>query len=148
MNWDDLNSEKSYSNLDAYFQSKLANVLFSKELQRRLDEEGADVKVVSVHPGLVRTEVSRYVEEALTMKLFMIVSAPVYYFFSKSPLQGAQTTLYCALEDQKKLIGGGYYGDCKISSVNPLALGEENSKKLWKVSEELIGSKINTRSTQ
>jgi len=141
MNWEDLMYEKNYSPFATYAQSKLANVIFSKELQRRFDAEKANVKAVSVHPGAVRTELSRYLQENILLKIVYYVSLPVYYFMVKSAKQGAQTSLYCALEDQDKLKGGEYFADCKVTKVNPDGFREDYGEKLWKVSEELINKK-------
>ncbi len=141
MNWEDLNAEKGYGMQSAYSQSKLANVLFSKELQRRYGD--LNIKAVSVHPGVVTTELTRYMNEKWYIKGVMkIIGEPFMKIFGKSPLEGAQTSLYCALEDFDKLQGGAYYTDCKVKGESREARNEENAKKLWEASEKLIASKI------
>ena len=55
--------------------------------------------------------------------------------------QGVQTTLYCSLEDQEKLVAGGYYDNCKIAKESDAAKDEENIRKMWEISEQLISSK-------
>ena len=141
MNWDDLMFEKGYNLSSAYSQSKLANILFTKELQRRYTNDG--IISVAVHPGVVTTDLTRYVTEKWYFKLmFATIGTPVMHIFGKSPLQGAQTSLYCALEDSEKLVGGGYYADCKVKKENAIARKEENGKKLWEMSEKLIVGKI------
>jgi len=142
MNWEDLNYEKKYSTMGTYSQSKLANVIFSKELQRRMDKENIDIKVVSLHPGTVRTEVARHFTEKGLFKAFYYVAYPLGWYFTKDANQGAQTTLYLALEDQEKLEGGEYYADCKVAKMNPEARKEEFGKRLWEVSEKLIKEKM------
>jgi len=141
MNWEDLNYEKGYNLSTAYSQSKLANVLFTKELQRRYGNQG--IKSVSIHPGVVVTELTRYMTENAFLKYTMkYLGNHVMRFFGKTPLEGAQTSLYCALEDFDKLEGGAYYKDCKVVKETKQARNEENWKKLWEMSEKLISSKI------
>ena len=141
MNWDDLMLEKNYHMATAYGQSKLANVIFTKELQRRLQD--SKVKVFAVHPGVVNTGITRYVVEKWYFKvLFSVIGHPVMHVTGKTPLQGAQTTLYCALEDYEKIKGGAYYSDCKMIKENPEANKEENWKKLWDASEKFIAEKL------
>lgn len=137
MRWDDLMYEGGYSGLTVYGQSKLANVLFAKELQSRVNPN--EVKVFSLHPGVIKTEIARDYEEKWYFKMVL----PIYSWFQKTPLEGAQTTLYCALEDFDKLESGGYYVDCKRAEEAVHANSEEDRKRLWEVSEKLINEKIN-----
>jgi len=137
-NFEDINAEKAYDPLEAYAQSKLANVVFTKELQRRL--EGTGVKVVSLHPGVVRTELTRNLSTA--QKIFIYAIYPFWWFLSKDAKSGAQTSIYCALADHEELQGGQYYSDCKVSKVNPRAEDAENWTKLWDISEKLISAVI------
>ncbi len=139
MQWDDLNLEKKFNPILAYSQSKLANVLFTKELQRRLSD--TKIKVVALHPGTIKTELNRYFDEKWYYAvLFKVIVNPAFQFFGKSRVGGAQTTLYCALEDQDRLQAGGYYSDCKIKKTSK-EVTEENAKRLWEVSEKLIAEK-------
>ena len=143
MNWDDLMFTKNYSGITVYAQSKLANVMFTKELQRRLDIEKADVKVISLHPGIIMTtELGRYILEKPIAKILHFFFTPIMKYVSKSVVHGAQTTLYCALEEQNSLESGGYYSDCKPAKINPIALDEKNCQRLWQISEDLIAKKL------
>jgi len=140
LGFDDFMFEKKYDMDAAYYRSKLANVVFTKELQRRVAD--SNIKVVSLHPGVVTTELTRYIDEKWYFRIpNQVIFGPLLRVFGKTPLQGAQTTLYCALEDHEKLVSGGYYSDCKIKSENPVARSEETGKKLWEVSEQLIKAK-------
>ena len=140
MGWDDLLFEKKYDMFEAYYRSKLANVVFSKELDRRLAD--ANIKAVSLHPGAIPSELTRNLNDKLHYKILNnVIIAPLMYIFGKSLLQGAQTTLYCALEDHEKLVGGGYYTDCKLNAENPEARKAENWSRLWEESEKLIKAK-------
>jgi len=142
MHWEDVMLEKNY-NLDrAYQQSKLAINILTKEFQRRLKD--SNVKVVSLHPGVVTTDLHRnYVTKWYFKVAFTLVVDPVIYLFGKTPLQGAQTSLYCALEDAEKLQDGAFYSDCKLRKENPEALKEENWKRLYDLCEKCISEKIN-----
>lgn len=141
MAWDDLNAEKKYDIATAYAQSKLANIIFTKELQRRL--EGFDVKAVAVHPGVVNTDMTRYMEEKWYYYVILKLLAPCIYLSTLSPEEGAHNTLYCALQDYETLNGGAYYKDFKVAKENPEALIEENWGKLWVITEQMIASKLN-----
>jgi NAD(P)-dependent dehydrogenase (short-subunit alcohol dehydrogenase family) len=136
IHWDDLNLEKKYSAIMAFSQSKLANIIFTKELQRRL--EAANVKVVSVHPGVVGTDAMRDSANKWYFKVFGKLMKVV----GMTPADGARTSLYCALENHEKLKSGAYYDDCKVGKANKLADDEANWIRLWDVSEKMIASKI------
>ena len=139
MNWDDLMSEKDYSNFTVYSQSKLANVLFTKELQRRL--QNTSVKTVSLDPGFVHTNIMDTMGAKGCAKAVLVLLIPVRWLFGKSPKSGAKTSLYCSLVDHTSLKEGAYYQDCKVKPGNKLAKDEESCKRLWDLSEKLINEK-------
>lgn len=88
---DDLNSEKSYIQSMAYANSKLANILFTRELSRRLAD--SRVTVNALHPGVINTELVRNIGSSL--KYFQdVLVRPFQFMFFKTPLEGAQTTLF------------------------------------------------------
>ncbi|XP_075007977.1 retinol dehydrogenase 12 isoform X2 [Calonectris borealis] len=152
----DLHSEKSYNRGLAYCHSKLANVLFTRELARRLqgksqrrtecfsawllstmDEEsglkkGTKVTANALHPGSVRSELMRH--SFVMMWLWKIFS-----FFLKTPWEGAQTSVYCAVAEELDSVTGQYFSDCQPASVSPRGRDDETAKKLWNVSCELLG---------
>ncbi|GFS11726.1 retinol dehydrogenase 14 [Elysia marginata] len=101
--FDDLMSEKSYSPLFAYCQSKLANLLHALELSKRL--EGTGVTINCVHPGFIATELQRHYSSGIS-KLFMVT---VRRLFFDSPEIGAQTTLYCAVSPEVEGVSGRYF---------------------------------------
>jgi len=140
MNFEDLQSTKSYASIGAYGQSKLANVMFTRELNKRLESKG--IKSVSLHPGAVSTELARHVLEAWYMKIVFALSTPLRYYMFKNALQGAQTSIYCAVSGFDELKGGEYYADCKPNKMNKEARNNEFANKLWEVSEELVGQKF------
>ena len=109
MNWDDLQSEKSYAPFFAYRQSKLANCLFTIELAKRLKDSG--VTVVSLHPGAVDTEITRD-REGLSFGykvILNVIGRPLMHLFGKSCKDGAKTSIYCALADDVVKHSGAYY---------------------------------------
>lgn len=91
---DDLNSEKSYSEVHCYSQSKLANVLFTRELAKRLKD--SQVTVNALHPGTVNTELSRHIGK-MTILMHHFLVKPFLFLFFKTSKAGAQTTIYAGL---------------------------------------------------
>jgi NAD(P)-dependent dehydrogenase (short-subunit alcohol dehydrogenase family) len=148
-----LNGEKSYGPWTSYGASKLANILFTKELQRRVTEEGnhPNFKAFSLHPGVVRTELYRDLvgdNNALMSLLDKTpVSAPLKALallptipFTKSVESGATTQIWLASgQGDNELDGGEYLVDCKPVSVAAAATDMDKAKQLWRISEEMCG---------
>lgn len=101
----DLNSTEKYEPGDAYAQSKLANILFTKELAKKLKETG--VTVNAVHPGLVDTEITRHMPFFKSTTAAILIR-PLFWLFIKTPKQGAQTILHAALEPSLNNVSGIY----------------------------------------
>lgn len=97
----DLNSEKSYSNYSAYCQSKLANVLFTRALAKKL--EGTGVTANCLHPGVVRTEFARYD----TLLSFLL--KPFSWILLRTPKSGAQTSIMLAIDPDLEKVSGKYF---------------------------------------
>lgn len=136
INYDDLNSEKEYSPADAYNQSKLANVLFTRELADRL--RGTGVSVFSVHPGIVNTEITRHMGVANSF-LAAAFAKPLLWLFAKSPRQGVQGIMYCALAEGIEGDSGKYFCNCKATEPNPIAQDKVAAAWLWATSEKWTG---------
>lgn len=130
---DDFNGEKSYNKYTAYFQSKLANVLFTRELSKRL--HGTGVTANSLHPGVVNTELSR------SQPLLKFVLFPIF-LFAKTPKAGAQTTIMLALDPAMERISGNYYADCKVANEVAAAKDDDTADWLWKTSELWTGLNV------
>lgn len=130
MSRDDLQSEKSYSKWPAYFQSKLANVLFTRELAKRL--EGTNVTANSLHPGAVRTELSRH------LTVIQYVAIPIQVFV-KTPKSGAQTSIMLAVDPDLDDVTGKYFADCAITQECKRAQCDKTAAWLWEVSERITG---------
>ncbi|KAF6132534.1 retinol dehydrogenase 12 [Phyllostomus discolor] len=126
----DLQGEKRYSRGFAYCHSKLANVLFTRELAKRL--QGTGVTTYSVHPGIVRSELVRH---SFLLCLLWRLFSP----FVKSAREGAQTSLHCALAEGLEPLSGKYFSDCKRAWVSPRARNNKTAERLWDVSCELLG---------
>ncbi|KAJ8308133.1 hypothetical protein KUTeg_013007, partial [Tegillarca granosa] len=137
INFDDINLEKDYNPMEAYRQSKLANVLFTKELSRQL--QGTNVTINALHPGVVKTELVRYMP--LTIPFFLRWLFIPFKPFLKSPKQGAQTSIYCAVAEELEHVSGKYFSDCAVKEPDACAKDDEAAKRLWTLSEELVGLK-------
>lgn len=121
---DDLNSEKSYKEFPAYAQSKLANLLFMRELVRRLKDTG--VTVNAAHPGAVRTEIAKD-----SSKLLALALAPAFMLFLKDATLGAQTQILLAVEPQLERVTGRYFSNCKLDKESKNAQSDEDAVWLW-----------------
>ncbi len=128
IDFDNLQAEKSYKHMRVYGQTKLENVLFTKELARRLD--GTGVTVNSFTPGMTSTNLGRYMSGGA--KWFM-------RHMARSPEKGASTGVYLATSQEVEGVTGKYFGDSKELRHNRIADDVEIAKRLWKVSEELAG---------
>uniref|UniRef100_A0A1A8S933 Retinol dehydrogenase 12, like n=1 Tax=Nothobranchius rachovii TaxID=451742 RepID=A0A1A8S933_9TELE len=130
INLDDINSEKSYSKNKAYAQSKLANILFTRSLAKKL--EGTGVTAYSLHPGVVQTDLWRHL--SAPERFFIKIARP----FTKNSIQGAQTTIYCAVEPSLEKESGGYYSDCAAASCSAAGKDDELAQKLWELSCRML----------
>jgi len=128
INFDDLNSEKAYDPAVAYEQSKLANVLFTKELAQRL--QGSGVTVNALHPGIVDTNITRHMAFMQSYMATMFLR-PLFWPFVKSPKQGAQTTLYCALDPSIEKVTGKYFSNCGQEKLGSNATDDKAARRLF-----------------
>ncbi|XP_029986642.1 retinol dehydrogenase 14a [Sphaeramia orbicularis] len=134
INFEDLNSEQSYDKASAYSRSKLANLLFTCELGRRL--EGSGVTVNALTPGIVRTNLGRHVRiPALAKPLVDLVSRGLF----KSPEQGAQTVVYLVCSPDVDGVQGKCFADCKPQVLLDKATDLDVAGKLWDISEVMVG---------
>ncbi|XP_038124844.1 retinol dehydrogenase 12-like [Cyprinodon tularosa] len=135
IDFDDINQQKNYNPWKSYSQSKLANVLFTRELAKKL--EGTGVTTYSLHPGVIRTELGRHFFP--NMALWKRVLYTPLSFFIKNPREGAQTTIYCAVEESLQNESGLYYSDCARKATAPQGRDDEAAKKLWDLSASMVG---------
>ena len=129
---DDLQSEKRFAGLPVYAQTKLANVLFARELARRLD--GSGVTVNALHPGTVRTGWGMEGDSSGLLALGLKLARP----FFLSPEQGAATTVYLSLSPEVEGHSGGYYVKSRNVRPHRNALDDDAARRLWEISEELV----------
>ncbi len=151
VHWDDPHFRShAYEKWTSYGQSKTANVLFSVELERRLGERG--VHAYAVHPGMIMTDLGRHLtREDLEALQAMAKSAPrgsgggaggglpAY----KSIPEGAATTVWAATAPELASTGGVYLEDCAVSTkAAPWALDADAARRLWAISEEMVGERF------
>jgi NAD(P)-dependent dehydrogenase (short-subunit alcohol dehydrogenase family) len=141
IDFDDINSERSYNRLRAYGQSKLANLLFLFELQRRLDAAGSPVSAHAAHPGWTATNLQSHTSSRIADGLMAVGNR----LLAQRDVMGALPTLYAATQE---LHGGSYTGPRGLQEMrgHPAAAGrsvaacdEDAARRLWEVSEEMTG---------
>jgi NAD(P)-dependent dehydrogenase (short-subunit alcohol dehydrogenase family) len=126
--FEDLQAERSYGGYRRYGETKLANILFTSELARRL--AGSDVTANCFHPGLVATGFNR--NNGLLMALAMTVVNPLF----RTPEKGAETLVWLATSPQLEDVSGSYFFDMKTKAPSLAAQDRETARKLWDVSKE------------
>ncbi len=131
INFDDLQGEKHFSGFDAYNQSKLANILFTYTLAKRLD--AAKVTANSLHPGAIRTNLGHQ-----NSILFRAGYRFVSLFFS-SPAKGSQTVIYLASSPDVEGVTGMYFVKKKEKKSSPESYDEAAAQKFWQISAKLTG---------
>eukprot|EP00088_Acartia_fossae_P025240 TRINITY_DN2605_c1_g1_i1.p1 TRINITY_DN2605_c1_g1~~TRINITY_DN2605_c1_g1_i1.p1 ORF type:complete len:325 (+),score=52.48 TRINITY_DN2605_c1_g1_i1:31-1005(+) len=133
MNWDDLNFDQSFSSMKAYCQSKLANILFSSELAERERDNG--IRTYSLHPGVIKTDIGRDCHNVFGRLLFSIINFGLN--FCKTIESGAQTSIYCCVDESVADHTGKYYSDCREKLPTAPAQDKESAKKLWEISAKM-----------
>ena len=126
---DDLQSERSYAAMRVYGTTKLENILFTRELARRMPELHANC----FHPGVVRTGFGK--NENGIWKVLTTVAAP----FFRSPERGARSLVWLALSDDAAALNGEYVEDEKVVSPSKEARDDALARRLWELSAELVG---------
>jgi len=128
--FDDLNAERSWggAGFSRYGETKLANILFTAELARRL--EGTGVTANAFHPGFVATGFNR--NNGVLMRLGMAITRP----FARSPRKGAESLVWLADAEEASQLNGAYVFDGRPVAPSPAAQDVEAARRLWRVSEE------------
>jgi retinol dehydrogenase-12 len=133
IDFDDIELKQRYSGWKAYQQSKLANILFTYELARRL--EGTKVTANTLHPGFVRTNFLDVFKNAWGGWLLRQIANVI----ALSPEQGALTSIYLASSPEVEGVSGRYYIKQKPIDSSPASQDRAAAERLWKLSEEMSG---------
>ena len=152
---DNLNGEKFYSPMKSYAASKLQNILFTKELQRRIDSSSNDyknVKAFALTPGLTRTDIFRYSTQDFVSMMDIENNAIPFYFslktlkqlvwsyFTNSVERGASTQVWLASGGgDGTLQGGEYLYHCKAIRPTSAANDAKMAEQVWNISEKMCG---------
>ena len=132
IDFDDLQGQRSYSGARAYNQSKLANVLFTYELARRLATTG--VTANALHPGVVSTSFGA--ADPAGVQRWLV---PFLRPFMKSPAQGAATSVHVASAPGLEGVTGGYFANRAIKRSSRRSYDTATATRLWQVSTQLVG---------
>lgn len=145
INFNNLNAEHHYSKMEAYGQSKLACLMFTYELARRINKTNSSVLSVSAHPGVSNTNLGQFIP-----KWIMTLASPLIPLFTHQPENAAKPTLMAALNKDVK--NGDYYGPTgfnemkgepgKVESTHR-SQNEQVAKQLWTASEKLTSADFN-----
>ena len=133
--FDDLQTSRNYSAMRAYGTSKLANVLFTRALAKRL--EGTAVTATCLHPGLVRTNFGKHHANDVSSLAKAVLGFVMR--FARTPEKGAETLIYLASSPQAEGESGGYYVDCKPATISAIAKDDAAAERLWQISEQMVG---------
>lgn len=131
LDFDDLHSKKRFSPRGVYGNSKLANVLFTYEIARRL--EGTGVTANALHPGFIKTNMAA--NNGWLVRLML----PLVHSSSLTPEQGAQTNIYLASSPEVEGVSGKYFVKCKQVPSSPASHDREAAARLWQESLKLTG---------
>jgi len=131
MNFDDLEGKDKYSGFRAYGQSKLANLLFTYELARRL--EGVSVTANALHPGFVATNIGK--NNGLLSRLVM----PIASLRAIRPEEGARTPVYLASSPEVEGVSGLYFVREMAVPSSPDSYDAQSARRLWEISAEMTG---------
>jgi NAD(P)-dependent dehydrogenase (short-subunit alcohol dehydrogenase family) len=129
--FDDLGYERGYKPWKAYGQSKLANILFARELARRLADAGQTA--YALHPGVIQTNLGRHMGKAA-----QVVFGAVKPLFLKTVPQGAATQCYLATRPGLEAASGQYFADCNPARTSAYGADDALAARLWRVSEEIV----------
>lgn len=132
IHFDDINLTKGFNVIKAYSQSKLANVLFTRELARRVKDRG--ITVNCCHPGAVATNIGIDRDTGFGKTVTRLLKP-----FFQTPEQGARTAIFLASDDSVSDVTGEYFYKCKIAKSSKRSKDMELAKKLFEFSEELVG---------
>ena len=132
IDFENLDGSKGYRDWFFYGQSKLANLLFARELGRRFEGEGKGRRANALHPGVIRTPLFRHLNPAMGALFAMLGPLGL-----KSVSEGAATQCYLAVHPEMKA-NGEYFADCNLKMSSPDGRDGDLARRLWERSEEII----------
>jgi NAD(P)-dependent dehydrogenase (short-subunit alcohol dehydrogenase family) len=135
LDFDDLQSARSYGKVKVYCDSKLCNVLFTRELARRL--EGTGVTANSLHPGVVNTNLTTNAPKAIKWLIDLVGPALLM-----TPKKGARTSLHVATAPSLSGVSGRYFKNSREVAASRRARNDADATRLWEISEELAGMSV------
>jgi NAD(P)-dependent dehydrogenase (short-subunit alcohol dehydrogenase family) len=133
IDFDNLSGERGYSGWQAYGRSKLANLLFAKQLARRF--RGSKRVANAVHPGVIATNLDRHMSPLVGVGLAL--ARPLAL---KTPAQGAATEVWAAVHPDAAGLSGEYLSHCNVAKARALALDEPLAEQLWTKTEQIIAA--------
>jgi NAD(P)-dependent dehydrogenase (short-subunit alcohol dehydrogenase family) len=133
IDFDNLAGERGYSGWQAYARSKLANLLFAKQLARRF--RGSKRTANAVHPGVIATNLDRHMSPLVGVGLAL--ARPLAL---KTPAQGAATEVWAAVHPDAAGLSGEYLSHCNVAKARALALDEPLAEQLWTKTEQIIAA--------
>jgi len=131
LDFQDLQLEKGYNGMKAYGRSKLANLYFTYELDHRLEKQ--EITVNALHPGFVNTYLGK---QYWFIRPFLEI---IHALFAKSPMEGAQTSIYLATSPEVAQVSGEYFVNQQRTKSSPISYDKDAALRLWKRSESLTG---------
>ena len=129
--FDNLNGEKKYKGFDAYKKSKLANVMFTYELAKRVKDRG--ITANCLHPGFVSTNFGKN-----NNFLWRNVIRVAMWLTAINVKDGAKTSIHLACSDEVKDITGRFFANCQVKKGSSKAKNDEHNRKLWDISEDYV----------
>ena len=129
--FDNLNGEKKYSGFDIYKKSKLANVMFTYELAKRVKDRG--ITANCLHPGFVSTNFGKN-----NNFLWRNVIRVAMWLTAINVKDGAKTSIHLACSDEVKDITGRFFANCQVKKGSSKAKNDEHNRKLWDISEDYV----------
>jgi NAD(P)-dependent dehydrogenase (short-subunit alcohol dehydrogenase family) len=132
LNFDDLQLKNGYSGFRAYGRSKLCNILFTRELARRL--AGTGVTANCLHPGFVATRFGDQGSRGFASGVFRLLKK-----FAMSPEKGAETLIYLASSDAPGAVSGAYFYKCQEAKSSAAAQDDQAARRLWQETAKLAG---------
>ena len=130
IDFDNLRGERGYEGWQAYARSKLANLLFAKQLARRFAGSGRTAN--AVHPGVIRTELQRHLPAVAAWGMRALTPIAL-----KTVPQGAATQVYVATHPALASTNGQYFADCNLAKARPDSDDVNLAEKLWEVSSRI-----------